>query len=133
MRIGKAASGSVFLALMLALVGCGGEPVVSGTVKVDGQALEEGNITFFPVDGKTATTGGSITKGHYSVKVPPGTMKIVISKPKITGYKKLYDTPDAKQYPVTSEALPERYNEKTELKLDVKSGANLQDFDLKSK
>jgi hypothetical protein len=133
MRIRLVVSGSVFLAVLFVLAGCGGEPTISGMVKVDGQALEEGSITFFPVDGKTATTGGNVKAGQYSVKVPIGVMKVNISKPKIVGYKKLYNTPDAKEYPVTAEALPERYNEKSELKFDVKSGANAKDWDLKSK
>jgi hypothetical protein len=133
MRIRKAVSGSVILMVFLVLVGCGGEPVASGTVKVDGQPLEEGNISFFPVDGKSTTAGGPIKGGQYTVNVPTGTMKVVISKAKIVGYKKLYNTPDAKQYPVTAEALPDRYNEKSELRLDVKPGKNQKDWELNSK
>src|SRR5262249_45082181 len=133
MRIRQALKGSLIFSVLLALVGCGGEPLASGTVKVDGQPLEAGTITFFPVGGKTATTGGAIKGGQYSVNVPEGTMKVVISKAKIVGYKKLYNTPDAKLYPETREALPDRYNEKSELRLDVKPGKNQKDWELNSK
>jgi hypothetical protein len=128
--------GSVLLVVLLALVGCGGETIVTGTVKVDDKPLEEGNITLFPVDGKTATSGSAIKDGHYTVNgAPVGTMRVVVSKPKIVGYKKLYNTPDAKKYPVTAEALPERYSDsqKSELKIDVHSGTNQKNFELQSK
>jgi len=117
----------------MAFLGCGGEPMVSGTVNVDGKPLEKGSISFFPVDGKTHTAGGDIEEGSYSVPVPVGVMKVEIRKPKIKGYKKLYPTPDAKEYPVFEEALPDRYNKHSELKLDVKPGRNQKDFELQGK
>jgi hypothetical protein len=52
--------------------------------------------------------------------------------PKVVGTKKIYDTPDSPVMPITVEALPARYNEETELKIDVKPGTNTQDFHLKS-
>lgn len=136
MRIERAAAGGgVLIVFLLALAGCGdgstGE--VNGSVKVDGQPVEEGAITFIPVDGKTTTAGGSIKSGHYSAKVPVGVMKVEIRKPKITGYKKLYPTPDSQTRPVTEESLPAKYNEKTQLQLDVKPGANTKDWELQSK
>jgi len=117
----------------MTFLGCGGEPVVSGTVNVDGKPLEKGSISFFPADGKTKTTGGDIEEGQYTVTVPVGVMKVEIHKPKIKGYKKLYNTPGAKEYPVFDEALPGRYNEHSELKLDVKPGRNQKDFELQGK
>lgn len=132
MRIKHVVSG-VLLVPLLALTGCGGEQTVSGTVKVDGKPLPEGNIMFSPVDGKSATAGGSIKDGEYSVKVPVGVMRVSISAPKVIGKKKLYNTPDSPLRDVTAEALPAKYNEKTELKLDVKPGLNDKDFELQSK
>ena len=67
------------------------------------------------------------------MKVPVTVMKVEIRAPKITGYKALYPTPDSEKRPVTAEALPARYHDQTELKLDVKSGTNVKDWDLKSK
>jgi hypothetical protein len=128
---GKAAAGAAIL-VGLALAGCGGnEARVSGTVKVDGKPIANGMITFMPVDGKTATAGGKIKDGHYSVKVPVGAMKVSISEPKFVRKKKLYDTPNSPEQDVTEESLPARYNENTELTFDVRPGRNEKDFDLK--
>jgi hypothetical protein len=62
-------------------------------------------------------------------------MKVSLSKEKIVGYKKLYNTPDSPQRPVTAEALPAKYSDtdKTELRLDVKPGRNQKDWDVQSK
>ena len=122
------------LAALLALAGCGArEGQVGGTVKVDGKLLEKGSILFVPIDGKSSTSGGEISNGRYSVKVPVGPMKVSISAPKVVGKKKIYPTPDSPEMPITQEALPGRYNEQTELKLDVQPGKNEKDFDLQSK
>jgi hypothetical protein len=125
---GLPAAGVLFLAL-----GCAAESEVSGTVKVGGADLDSGAILFVPVDGKTGTAGGEIKQGRYSVKVPVGQMKVSISAPKVVGQKKVYNTPNSPVMPVTAEALPARYNEKTELTLDVKPGRNTKDWALDGK
>lgn len=136
MRSERVWAGGILMVL-LALAGCGGvqEAQVSGTVKVDGEPLEKGVIRFMPPDGKTKPPRVDIIKGHYSVKIPVGTWKVSISAPKVVGKKKLYDTPNSPERDVTKETLPERYNEQTELTVDVKPGViNEKNFDdLKSK
>jgi hypothetical protein len=127
-----------FLVAVLGLLGCGDSKTgeVSGKVTVDGVPIEEGAIAFSPMDGKSKTAGGKIKDGTYSVAVPTGAMKVTISKPKITGYKKLYpDDPKSEKYPVTEEALPPKYadSDKTELRLDVTGGKMQKDWELKTK
>jgi hypothetical protein len=125
---------TVALAVLLALAGCSAKDgKVTGTVTIDGTPLESGSILFVPVDGKSPTTGGSIKEGRYSVRVPPGTMKVSISAPEVVGKKKIYPTADSPEMPVTKERLPPRYNESTELTLEVKLGTNEKDFELHSK
>src|SRR5262245_37956910 len=121
--------GVVLLAL-LALVGCGGgkDATVSGTVKVGDVPLEKGHITFIPVDGKTGTAGAEISNGRYSAKVPVGKMKVTITAPRVAFKKKLYNTPDSPEGVLTAEDLHERYNDKTELTLDVTPGTNNKDW-----
>jgi hypothetical protein len=131
----RARLGTWFAATALIVAGCG-DPAVSqvrGKVTVDGNALEKGTISFFPVDGKTQPAGGEINDGTYSVRVPAGVMTVKISAPKIVGKKKLYDKKDSREYAVTAEALPERYNTQTELKLDVTPGTLDKDWPLTSK
>src|SRR5262249_60971208 len=103
-----------------------------GAGRVDGQPVKVGTMSFFPKDGKTSTAGGKITDGQYSVEVPVGVMKVSISEPRGSGKKKkLYPTADSPEVELQEEGLPARYNEQTELELEVKSGDNLKAWDLK--
>ncbi len=121
--------------LALLAAGCGDSSktaVVSGTVELDGKPLESGTLTFIPVDGMSPTAGGTIKRGHFSVRVPITTMKVSISAPRVVSMKKLYNTPDSPERPITEEALPARYNEATELTIEVRPGTNAHDFPLTS-
>ena len=60
-------------------------------------------------------------------------MKVSISAPKVVGMKKLYNTEQAIERPVTAESLPDRYNAKSDLTIEVKPGKIERDFELKSK
>ncbi|WP_425615296.1 hypothetical protein NA78x_005211 [Anatilimnocola sp. NA78] len=113
--------------------GAGGLTTVSGTVKVDGEPLKKGAISFLPVDGQSTTAGGAITDGTFTVQVPKGMQKVVINAPKVTGMRKLYDTPDSPTMETTAESLPAKYHSATELTLDVKGGSVKQDWDLSTK
>jgi hypothetical protein len=127
--------GTLCIVLLLAFLGCGpsdGLVDVTGTVKVDGQPLEKGAISFEPVDGKSQTAGGTISSGTFKARVPPGKMKVKISAEKVVGKRKAYDTPDSPEVPIVDEALPKRYNAATELVSEVKPAAKL-DFDLTTK
>jgi hypothetical protein len=106
---------------------------INGTVTVEGTPVGAGSITFFPADGQGPTAGGAIKDGKYSVKVPPGKLKVSISAPKVVGKKKLYNTPDSPEGDITAETLPARYNAKSELEFEVKSGKNTKDWDLQKK
>src|SRR5262245_15814682 len=97
---------------------------VAGSVNIDGKSPDTGSIAFIPADGKSPTAGGEIKDGKYTARVPVGTAKVEIRVPKIVGKKKLYNTPDSPVQPIMEEVLPSRYNDKTELTLDVKSGRN---------
>lgn len=124
-------SSCLLVAILLSL-GCTdpNEAVVSGTVTVDGEPAEMGSITFIPADGLTSTAGGAITDGKYRAVVPPGSKKVQIRVSKIVGQTKLYDTPDSPMQPVYREVLPPKYNDQTELVLDVKPGQNEENYDL---
>ena len=131
----RAACAGGFLVTLLALAGCGdnsGLVEVKGKITLDGTPVEKGAITFIPVDGKTRTAGSEIKEGKYLARVAPGTMKVSISAPKVIGKKPLYDVPNSRERDVTEEVLPARYNEETELRLEVKPGGVEKTWDLKS-
>lgn len=125
MKIHRLAIGSLFAIAVAFLAGCNDSSMsqVNGKVTIDGQPIEKGAISFYPVDGKTPTTGGEIKDGAYSVQVPVGVMSVKISAPKVVGMKKLYDKKDSPEYPLTAEALPAKYNAQSELKVEVTPGS----------
>lgn len=125
----------VWLLLCISCVSCSRSNLgsVSGTVTVDGEPAKVGAISFFAVDGKAPTAGAQIVDGAYSAKVSPGQCMVQVRVSKIVGEKKLYDTPNSPVRKVWAEVLPARFNDNTELRLDVKLGENRQDYDLKSK
>ena len=43
---------------------------------------------------------------------------------KVVGKKKMYNTPDSPEMPVTAELLPAKYNDKSDRTFDVKRGSN---------
>lgn len=106
---------------------------ISGLVTVDGQPAQSGSIAFFPVDGRSSTAGSAIENGQYAAKVAPGVSRVEIRVSKVVGQQKLYDTPDSPVQPLLAEALPPRYNDQTELTLDVQAGENVKNWELTTK
>lgn len=133
--VGAVVPVAVMLTVMGA-TGCGGgksnRGQVTGAVTVDG-AVATGSITFTPEDGTSRRAGGPIEAGKFSVEVPVGVSKVAINVPKTVGQRKLYNTPDSPMQPIMEETLPAKYNNATELTIEVKPGENPQDFDLKTK
>jgi hypothetical protein len=135
-RLG-AVSGACLLALALMVSGCGesGPPMgeVTGTVTVAGEPASTGSIAFFPTDGKSATAGAPIEGGRYTAQVPLGESKVEIRVSKTVGHKKLYDTPDSPTKAIMEETLPAKYNDQTELTINVELGVNEQNYDLEAR
>ena len=128
---GRAGRRAMLVATFL-MVGCAKSSigVVTGTVTVDGAPAKSGSIAFFPVDRKSSTAGSEIVAGKYTAQVALGAAKVEIRVPKVLGEKKLYNTPDSPMKQILAESLPPKYNDQTELKLDVQPGENRRDFQL---
>ena len=139
MRLWQALCVHVIASSILILSGCDGKSraTVQGTITLDGQPIELGAISFIPVDGKSPTTGGPISNGHYSVpNVPVAEMKVAISGSRVVGKKKLYaDRPDSQEMPITENPVPAQFSDlqNTTLRFEVKHGTNYKNWDLKSK
>ena len=125
-----------FLALLfLSLAsGCGssGAPI-EGTVTYDGKPVPAGAISFIAGDAKSGGSGGgAIVNGRYQIPpevgIKPGTYRIEIRWAKPTG--KQFKSESGDMLDVTEEGLPEKYNTKSELTKEVKSGPNKIDFEL---
>jgi len=126
--------------LGLGTTGCDDSPAtgtVSGTITVDGAVPADGaSINFMPIDGKGVTSGATLDKGKYSVKVPVGNMKVEIRAPKPAKGGKVAakaepgpggDGPGGGGW--IEESLPPEYHEKSTLTYDVKSGSQEKNWE----
>lgn len=109
-----------------------GMGTVNGSVTVDGQSVTRGAIAFMPTDGLAQTSGGKIVDGRYSATAPIGKAKVAIRVPKVVSERKLYDTPNSPVQPIMEESLPTKYNDETELEIEVRPGETEYNFDLSS-
>lgn len=139
-RITNAGRGGALLLVcfsLFGLIGCRGDDgyaMVEGNVTLDGQPLENGAIAFVPADGETPTAGERIENGVYKARVPIGVKRIEITASRVVGQRAAYaGETDSPQIDVTASLVPRRYNIDSELTLEVQSGVNQKDFDLKSK
>lgn len=119
-------------------IGCGRKSdlekvTVSGTVVRDGNPIEKGRITLFPIEGTSGpVSGAEIIKGAYKIDihggVPVGTHRVAFHEVEV----------DTKRDPtlppplVENNILPPKFNDESKLKLEVESGSKAitKDFDL---
>ena len=127
--------------LLVVAAGCGGSnrAAVTGEVTLDGQPVEGGTISFIPADGAAGPPAwGKIEAGRYSIPAregpPPGTSRVEIRWTRKTGRKlpAVPPAPPGEMIEETVEAVPARYNARSELKAEVQGGKNTFDFKLKS-
>ena len=128
----------VLIALVVAssILGCSSEPAqstVKGTVTLDEQPLANGLINFVAVDASAPTAEATITAGQFEAVVPPGEKRVEIRAPKVTGNRKMYDTPDSPTVDVVAELLPRRYNVDSTLTMTVGDGEQEKSFELTGK
>lgn len=119
------------------LLGCsdpGREPI-RGTVTFDGTPVKKGYIQFSPMPGtQSPTTGANIVDGKYEVRASKGLFEGKFQ----VDIKEWRETEKKTRDLVTGEsinagieqALPSKYNAKTELTVEVKAGTENYNFDL---
>lgn len=122
--------------VLTSVTGCGGGiemTPVEGAVTIDGKPLQQGAITFEPVDGMGPSAGALIADGRYEAKAPPGEKKV-----RITGFEVIGQEPSRPGDPnspkrdVVKELVPAKYNANSELTLTVEPSDTTGDFELKS-
>jgi hypothetical protein len=123
--------------LGLCVLGCSGDKAsVSGTVKLNGQPIEEGAITFIPIDGTRGPgAGATIRDGQYHV---PASAGVTVGKNRVelrafrnTG-RKVQD-PTGKPGTLADErvpAFPPEYNDRSTLVREVPAGSTTLNFDI---
>lgn len=129
--------GSAMVAL--AVYGCGsgdphGRQPISGTITLNGGALDSGSIRFEPQDDTgNLTSGGVIHSGKFYLPreegLPAGCYKVSISSPG----QRTVDPVMGQQRLLADERIPARYNVQTDLVVVVSNlTANEFEFQLKS-
>jgi hypothetical protein len=121
---------------VLLVAGCDSNPTagdVHGMVTLDGAPLEDGTIRFTPLEGKVGTAGGVIKGGQFSTTVPVARHRVEISAAKVVGGAEAAEARHSDANYTAIQLIPSKYNTKSELTLDVKSGLNEPRFDLKSR
>ncbi len=120
------------------IAGCGGDPnmgYVTGTVTLDGQPLERATLYFQPTNGERPSMGYTDATGHYKLEysTTKSGARVGEHEVRITTYAEvIVDQETGNRLPGTPEKLPTKYNTKTELKQEVKSGKQVIDFALDS-
>jgi hypothetical protein len=109
---------------------------LSGTVRVDGQPIDVGAISFIPIDNDAQrVSGGPIADGKYSVEEARGSnagkYRVEVRWYKKTG-RWIRDADTGELYEERKEGLPKRYHKESELTVEVSSGQTTFDFDLKA-
>ena len=111
---------------------------VRGTVTLNGQPLAEGSIALRPVPGtRGPTAGASIKDGKYSITSQrgpfAGEFRVEILATRKTG-RKVLDNLTGLRVDEYEQYLPQRYNSKSVLTVEVIAGAQNQfDFELTSR
>ncbi|MBI1345733.1 hypothetical protein GC163_05535 [bacterium] len=109
--------------------GCGGQgdrpPLgyVSGKVTVDGEPFKGVIITFMPDEGRSASAETN-DKGEYELSYLHGVKGCKIGPNSVVFFAPTGGSP--------SHAIPKAYQERSDLKADVKKGSNEFNFDLKA-
>jgi hypothetical protein len=135
----------ILVAGALALAaGCTGGPLggeVSGKVTVDGKAPAAGSsISFLPLGESAAGDGGGMlaADGSYTTRLAPGKYKVEIRVPRPAGGAVRPASGPGSEGPgagggLIEESLPAKYNDQTELTIDVQPGSNQKDWELQAR
>ena len=123
--------GLLILGICGLVAGCGGStgPVkvaVTGKVTLNGKPVPNGQVIFHDAAGKVGADAGEITNGLFSMRSTLGSKKVTISSMQPSTEKKaavggIPGDPISDKNPATvyEEIIPEKYNSKSELKVDV--------------
>jgi len=118
------------------ILGCGGDTptlgTVTGTVTLDGKPVEGAAIQFEPVSSGLPTAfGRTDAAGKYELWYSRGNRGASLGESivRIQAFQDAGEDSGQKKRP---EIIPAKYNAQSDLKVEVKRGAQTHNFDLKS-
>jgi hypothetical protein len=129
--------------LTIVVFGCGpnygGRQEIKGTIKLKGQLLDQGSISFMPISGdRTTQEGAPIANGSYKIDRSHGLMpgKYRVSITAGDGRTPANAAPDEAPGPtganiISKDRIPPEYNTNSKQEVDVtEKGPNVFDFDI---
>jgi len=119
---------------LLLLAGCGGDGriEIGGGVTFDGKPIDNGTISFVPVDGGGPTAGGLIQGGRYSLRVAAGKKRVEIQGYKEVGRGRVIEwDPSSPVVAKTAPFVPAQYNTASTLTYEVQGNTGKADFALR--
>ena len=118
------------------LTGCdSGGVAVLGTVTLDGNPLEEGQVTFTPQPGTSGPTGGGkVQNGQFTIEsdagIVAGSYRVEITASRKSGQQ--IPDPTGRMVDLVEQYIPARYNEQSELTNQLTDGTNNLEYKLQS-
>jgi hypothetical protein len=116
----------------------GGRQEIKGTIKLKGQPLDQGQISFLPISGDGVTKeGAGITNGQYKIDrahgLMPGTYRVTITS---GDGRTRAEAPDEPPGPtganiISKDRIPPEYNTNSKQEVEVtEKGKNVFNFDI---
>ena len=127
----KKVSATAALALALTAASCSSDNplvTVSGNVTLDGTPVRDGDLLFTPADPQFGSEAAKITDGVYQANLRPGQNKAQIRASRPVPGKK---GPMGEQ--LIEDYIPPKYNDQSNLTIDVSKSQRKHDFQLQSK
>lgn len=133
--------------VLVTVGGCAGRPYkaaqVTGRVTLDGKPLSKAHVTFVPMESKEnkapgpTAYGATDADGRYTLAIDPQTPGAVVGRCRVYISTLLMDQPDddrdaGRKVKAMRDRVPLKYNQKTELVVDVPSGGFEKNFELTS-
>ena len=101
---------------------------ISGNVTLDGAPVQDGDILFTPTDAQFGSEAAKIKDGVYQANLRPGQSKVQIRASRPVPGKK---GPMGEQ--LIEDYIPPKYNDQSNLSIDVSRTQRKHDFQLQSK
>jgi hypothetical protein len=118
----------------IGLLGCSNSPPTGdahANINLDGKPLLKGSMRFFPLDGKSPTSGGKVQDGKLFVPgVSVGKHRIEIEALIVKPGTPATASVDEVE---TVQLIPARYNTNSELTWEIVGGLNEKAFELSSR
>ncbi len=119
------------LAMSLSAASCSSENTlvtIGGSVTLDGAPLPDGDILFTPANPQFGSEAAKIKDGAYQATVRPGQSKVQIRASRPVPGKK---GPMGEQ--LIEDYIPAKYNDQSNLSIDVSTSQRKHDYQLQSK